>query len=208
MTRLIGLGGLKESGKDTVADDLVDRYGYVKIQMSEPLHDALMVMNPLIPVPLEVSGLHRFITRVLFGRDEELMDFRRYANLVADVGYVEAKRNPEVRRLLIDLGTNVVRKMVDDDAWVNLAKERIRQAHRDGHNVVVTGIRMPNELRMIRNLNGYSVWVDRPVPRTDDPSENSVMPNDFQWSIFNHYGLDHLSDEVDVLQSVVNSELI
>lgn len=82
---------------------------------------------------------------------------------------VEAKKNPGVRVLLQRLGTDVVRDMVDEDAWVDIMRFRVECLLREGKKVVVTGIRFPNELEAIRGfgvrLCGLSVLVLRMVIR-------------------------------------------
>lgn len=193
MSTLVGLGGLKESGKDTVADILVTNYGFVKIQMSQPVNDALAELNPLIPVPMKWEGIRKLVSRVLYG-EETVHEFIPYRKYLSDVGYVEAKRNPEVRRLLMSLGTDVVRKMIDEMAWINIAHDDIRRHILAGDDVVVTGIRTRNELQMIEQLGGYTAWVERSwrVDYADTP----LYSSHFGWRIFNDADLDLLRCEV------------
>ena len=48
MPRLITFSGALRSGKDTAADYLVAKHGFVKFQFSEPLHDAMMALDPIV----------------------------------------------------------------------------------------------------------------------------------------------------------------
>ena len=151
MSQLIGIGGRLTSGKDTVADYLVDNYDWVKIGMSEPLDEALVILDPLIPVKFL-----RLFTRHI-----------RYSALHDAVGYTEAKKNHEVRRLLQKLGTDVGRKMFGENVWVDYASRKIDKLRSEGKSVILTGIRFPNEAIMISGnmMNGPAgqlVWVDRP----------------------------------------------
>ena len=41
---LVGLSGLKGSGKDTCADYLVKNHGFIKVAFADPLKDALKVL--------------------------------------------------------------------------------------------------------------------------------------------------------------------
>lgn len=184
MTSLIGIGGALTAGKDTVADHLVDRHGWKKHFMSEPLNEALMTLNPVI----DRLGDGRLI---------------RYADLVNDVGYTSAKEHPEVRRLLQYMGTEVGRKMIDEDVWVKIAGHSIDDSrlleHRD---VIITGVRFKNELKMIRSRGGILLYVDRPglppAPSSAHASENSLQPADFDVIVMNDGSLDDLFDKVDL----------
>lgn len=181
--RLIGLGGLLRSGKDALADYLVEHHGYVKMGMSDALNEALLALNPWIP---STEG-----PRVLW----------RYQDLHEAVGYVEAKKNPEVRRLLQVLGTEVGREMIHPDVWVNAAEKKIRAHWAAGRPVAITAMRFRNEIDMLDRLGGLSVWVERDdalrlagsedVP-TAHASENSVNKDMFRFQIENNGTLEDL----------------
>lgn len=142
---LIGLGGHKENGKDALADFLVAQHDFEKLGMSDALSQALYTMDPLIPYD---GG------------------WLRYQSIVDEVGYVQAKKNSEVRRLLQVLGTEVGRNMLGESVWVDVAARRIAEIRSVGIPVAITGIRYPNELEMIRAAGGYAVWVERPKATT------------------------------------------
>lgn len=184
---LIGLGGRLRSGKDVVADRLVAKHGYVKLGMSDALHEAMLAIDPIVDVN--------------FWDDETIT----YSQLISEVGYVEAKKRPEVRRLLQQLGTDVGRKMIDENVWVNIMARKIDDHRGAGHPVVVTGIRFANEVRMIEELGGLAAWVERPgahAPTTgtaSHASENSVSATDFHMTIDNSSDLEALEAWADGL---------
>lgn len=195
---LIGLGGRLRSGKDEVADRLVAEHGYVKIGMSDALHEAMLAIDPLIG----------FEEMVLVRKTSEGVQFRRdtpsrYSEVIERFGYVEAKKLPEVRRLLQQLGTEVGRNMVGENVWVNIMARKIDDHRAAGHPVVVTGIRFPNEVEMIRELGGTSVWIDRPGVEAPTEgtaahaSENSVGADDFAVILDNSSTLEDLRLRVD-----------
>jgi hypothetical protein len=168
---LIGLGGYLRNGKDEVADELVAEYDFTKYGMSDPLNEALLTLNPWIPV----SGSHAW---------------KHYDTLHDDVGYVEAKKNPEVRRLLQMLGTDVGRNMIDQNVWTTIARKKIQADLDQGKNVVITAIRFPNEVEMVGEMGGVLAWVHRPgeefQPKPDaHASETSVRPGDFMLTLVN-----------------------
>ncbi|UVG35215.1 deoxynucleoside monophosphate kinase [Microbacterium phage Cece] len=190
MTRIVGIGGKLASGKDAISDHLVENHGWVKLGMSDALADALYVLNPLIEVP---GGRHEFSI------------IQRYQELFNAVGYVKAKENPEVRRLLQMLGTEVGRNMIGENVWTDIIERRIRALVSQGvPGIIVTGIRFPNEVSVIEsNLDGELWWVNRPsleeTVNAGHASENSVGIDDFHIVIENDSTLDALYGKVDRL---------
>lgn len=178
---IVGMGGRKESGKDAVADFLVEEHGYTKHEMSSVLHDILMVLDPLVVVRAHEASISEFVRP----------GFMRYSTLCATIGYVEAKRYREVRRLLQAMGTDVGRNMISEDVWVDVMRHKITNTK---GNVVFTGVRYPNELRMLHNLGGTAVWVNRPgLPAGDaHSSETSLGQRDFDMVLDNTADLHHL----------------
>lgn len=188
--QLIGLGGLLRSGKDAFADRLVEKHGWVKMGMSDPLNDALLTLDPYVQLGVDRSG------------ESDRPEMVRYQSVHARMGYVEAKKLPEVRRLLMVLGTEVGRDMIGENTWVDIAARNIQNHLDAGTSVAITGIRFDNELQMIRDLGGESVWVERAgleAPVSTHASENSVTGEDFDVTVLNHYDLDHLHDIADSL---------
>lgn len=181
---LVGIAGFMGAGKDAVADFLVENHGYGKTFMSEPLAEALYRLNPWIP---GVSFPER--------------DRMRYQEHVDAVGYTEAKRHPEVRRLLQVLGTEVGRDLIGPDTWTNVASKRLDEI-RESQGAVITGIRYPNELEMIRQAGGFMVWVDRPeitaarakqAELAAHSSETSVTAADCHYAVLNDETLEILA---------------
>lgn len=170
MSNLIGLGGYAESGKDAFAD-VLEKHGWYKTYMSKYLRKSLEILNPIVSVDMLTGRLTRF------------------AELVEQVGYEESKKNSEVRRLLQTLGTEVGRKLYSEYFWVDLCFKEVVDELEKGNSVVVTGIRYLNELHKLHNLDGNSVWVDRPGygPVNQHSSDNSLTKDDFD-HVFNNGG--------------------
>lgn len=176
---LIGLGGKKRAGKDAVAEILKRRFGFTVLGMSDALHEAMVTLNPWVFIP------HDYRVRV---SDGGLLGSRmiRYALLADLVDYDEMKTIPEVRRLLQVFGTEVGRNLLGEDVWVDVMKRKIVDIGAGRHplNIAVTGIRFENELEMIEDLGGTSIYVRRPeaviAASTDThSSEHSLLPRDF-----------------------------
>ena len=215
---LLGIGGLKRHGKDTLADFLVEDHGYIKTFMSEPLTAAVSLIGPRGPwvrldFPEPGAG--------------DAGQFVRYADLVEAVGYTQAKEHRDAREYLQGLGTEVGRNMIGESTWTDIAEEKIREARAAGHPVVITGIRYENEIELVRHLGGYTVWVERPAlpepvphPLTDaidaalgleqapdttatHTSETSLSAEDFDVFIENDSTLDALRQKASRLAAEV-----
>ena len=190
---LIALGGRLRSGKDCVADRLVAEHGFIKMGMSDALHEALLAIDPGV----HVGEAHAYAHSAPVG-------WQQYSDLIEAVGYVETKTVPEVRRLLQKLGTEVGRDMIGENVWVNIMASKIVGHLCAGRPVVVTGIRFPNEVGMVRDLEGTAVWIDRPgvdahSGTASHSSENSVGADDFMVIIKNDSTLEDLRLKADEL---------
>lgn len=193
---MLGLGGYATSGKDSVADYMVEGLGWKKLFMSQFLLEAMLKLNPVIWVPFSFPEALESETWGNAG------SWENYRSLFDDYGYEKTKELPEVRKFLQVLGTEVGREMFGENVWVDMVFTKAREYQDAGFNVVVTGIRFPNELVAIesRENNGVSVWVDRPGVGAvnSHSSDNSLGPNDFDL-ILNNAGtlgdLPHIVDE-------------
>lgn len=146
---VIGLTGYAQSGKDTVASILVEKYGYRRIAFADKIRDFLYGINPM--VACSPTGY--------------LQD------LVNLVGWNEAKKEPQVRRLLQDLGISA-RELLDENIWITSALGKINS----GERVVVTDVRFENEAMMIK-LMGGQLWRVKRVgvgPINDHVSESEL----------------------------------
>lgn len=144
----IGITGWATSGKDEVANVLVEKFGYVKVSWASALRRDMEVLNPIVDYDAPTQG----------NAGSGLI---RYNDAIDQLGYVEAKaRYPEVRRLLQMYGTDVHRE-IDVDYWV---KRTLMSAppsclnHDDDGNSVFPDTRYPNEADQM----GFVLGVRRP----------------------------------------------
>jgi hypothetical protein len=128
---IIGLTGYAQSGKDSIANILVENYGYQRVAFADPIRKLLYEMNPTVK-----DGGYRL------------------QGVVDGYGWEVAKTAfPEVRTLLQTLGVGA-RKTFGDMFWVQQA---LRQVHFEG-NFVITDVRYPNEAKAIRKYDGSQIW--------------------------------------------------
>ena len=170
---IIGLSGYASSGKDTVAQILVEKFGYKRMAFADSIRDILYTLNPLAH-----SGIH-------------------VQQLVDDYGWDIAKQESEVRRLLQVLGTEVGREFFGDDIWVDTLIAKIEPEDK----VVITDVRFPNEAREIDYLCGEIWRVNRDgVEAINEHVSETQMDNySFNRIINNNGSLEDLEQYITAL---------
>jgi hypothetical protein len=147
---LIGMVGAKRSGKDSVANALINfDPGMKRHSFADKIRDVLYEINPLVDD--NNPGLR-------------LPTNYRVNDLVDRFGWETAKQYPEVRRLLQELGTRM--RSVDENVWVAPVHSSILFSSNPHH--IVTDVRFPNEVEMIKRLGGIIVRVTRTGLVNDD----------------------------------------
>jgi hypothetical protein len=159
MVEVIGFMGLKGAGKDATASVaklwLEARGKTVEfLGFADPLREMMLRLDPIVLVdslPVYSMGTEC---------PEHIITEERYSDVVKRQGYEQAKRIPEVRRLLQVLGTEAVREVLGEDTWVEHYEKRVYKSTADF--VLTTDVRFPNEYRMVCTVNGAVVRTDRP----------------------------------------------
>lgn len=165
---IVGLSGYARSGKDTVAGLLID---YERRAFADVLRQALYVLNPYLGNGLTV------------------------ADVVDEYGWEVAKSGDEVRRLLQVLGTEVGRKMIDNDIWVTMATKDLNP----GDKIVFADVRFPNEAQAIKDLGGQVWRIERPgiTAVNAHASETAMNGWSFDAIITNDGTLEDLQGQVE-----------
>lgn len=170
---IIGLSGKAQSGKGTIANFLVENFGYIKVSLADKLREALLVLDPI----LAHDGNDPF--------DEPEV---RYSSQVAAFGYERTKAQfAEARRLLQVLGTEVGRNILGQDVWVNALLNSLEP----GKKYVIDDVRFPNEMFAVDNRGGFMLRVERPgagLPGAAGlhESETALDDWDFEFAVLNN----------------------
>ena len=170
MSQIIGIVGFIGSGKDTVADYLVNFHGYKRESFANSLKDA-------------VSQVFGWPRELLEGRTKESREWRETPD---EWWSKRLKQDITPRYVLQYWGTEVVRKGFHDDMWVASLEHRLLNSQND---IVITDCRFPNEIKAIRNAGGRVIRIKRgpePVWFDDARSMNKGPSRNMSWALSKH----------------------
>ena len=164
---IIGICGFIGSGKDTVADYLVNFHEFRRDSFAATLKDA-------------VAAVFGWDRELLEGRTKVAREWREQV----DPWWAERLKKPKLTpRLVLQLwGTEVCRKAFHDDIWIASVENKLRTSK---DNIVISDCRFPNEIKSIKNAGGKVVWVQRgtlPEWYTDAINFNRGERNNISWA--------------------------
>lgn len=143
---LVGICGFIGSGKDTVADYLVDKHEFERVSFASTLKDAC-------------ASVFHWDREMLEGKTKEARTEREKVDeWWADRLGIE-DFSPRLALQLV--GTDTLRGHFNDDIWI-LSLEK--SLHVTQKNYVISDLRFPNEFKMVKRLGGTIVEVVRGEP--------------------------------------------
>ncbi len=140
---IIGICGFIGSGKDTIADYLVNFHAFRRDSFAATLKDA-------------VAAVFGWDRDLLEGRTKQAREWREQV----DPWWAQRLNMPNLTpRLVLQLwGTEVCRRGFHDDIWIASIENKLRNSQ---DNIVVSDCRFPNEILSIKQAGGQVIWVKR-----------------------------------------------
>lgn len=140
---IIGICGFIGTGKDTIADYLVNFHEFRRDSFASTLKDA-------------VAAVFGWDRTLLEGRTKEAREWREQV----DPWWAERMGMPTLtpRWVLQYWGTEVCRQNFHDDIWIASLENKLRKTQ---DNIVISDVRFPNEVKAIKNAGGIVVRVVR-----------------------------------------------
>jgi len=174
---IIGLGHKARSGKDTVAEFLVNQYGFEPISFAKALKHTCKALFDLTDD--QVFGDKKLEVDTFWG--------------VTPV------------RLQQVLGTDIIRENFDANHWVKIVEKKVTES--PDINWVITDMRFENEANWVKRMGGTTIRVDRELElRGDigrDPNHVSETAlddyTDWDWIIDNNDSLAQLYAGVETI---------
>lgn len=174
---IVGICGLKGSGKDTIADNLIKNHGFIKLSFAKIVKDIVAIM----------FGWERHL---LEGDTKESRIFRETK---CDFWSDKLNRDITPRKMLQEFGTDIIRNNFNENMWVYCVEKLIKD-NKD-KNIVITDCRFKNEIDMIRSFGGKIYHIYRDLPewfveyknnKIDKPKD--IHPSEYMWiREYKHY---------------------
>lgn len=165
---IIGLSGYARSGKDTVANILVEEYGFTRIAFADKIRQLLLELDPPIA------------------------DGHYLSELVLDYGWDIAKAQTKVRTLLQDTGI-ACRNVLGEDIWIHALWNDLQLYTK---HYVISDVRFKNEAEFVKEAGGqlWRITRDSVDPINNHISESDLDTYEFTQTIENNGSLDDLKN--------------
>lgn len=180
---LIGIVGNKQSGKSTFADYLVDKYNFTTQAFADPIKNGV---------------------KIFFDFDDEQME-----GVLKEI--IDKRWGISPRQALQIIGTDIFRehlpntvpglKNLGNQFWIERFKIWYRR-NKD-KNIIVSDVRFPNEAKLIKDLGGDIVKVQRNSIKNEDNhiSESLIDKIEYDSIIMNDFPLKIYYEHIDTLMS-------
>lgn len=182
---IIGFGHRQQVGKDTACRLIVERFGKEHPEVNVQI---VSFADKLYQICHDLYGWAGFKDR----------EYYQYYPEEKEIALPEIGKSP--RQILIDFGTEGVRKKVFEDTWVNYVVKRLH----DSDLILIPDMRFPNEMEAVQANGGWAVNVKRfGQPHVDDAADIALAAERFQRrfdrSLLNVGSLSDLADEATKL---------
>jgi hypothetical protein len=185
---IVGLHGFAQSGKDTIGQELVEKYGFERLSFADIIREALYILNPILS-------------------HNPMGDTLRVQDVVDEHGWEWSKKQySEVRRLLQVIGTDVGRDLIYPAIWIDGLRNKIRNG-----DYVITDVRFENEAEMIRsNREGLLVKIirDGVGPVNSHSSDKGLPDTMFDLIINNDGSLEEFLESVEKIAYLKSQYMI
>lgn len=199
---IIALSGWKQSGKDTAADYIINKYGFIKLSIADALKHNTSVQYA---IPLE------------YFYDNELKECKLEKMPASDVSIYKYKEILHVderghyywtpRALLIHEGS--CKREVDQDYWVRTLFTHMFAAEQTGHELfTIADLRFTNEIEAFKKhypeYKLITVRINRfDSPPNEDPTERDLDNYNFDYTIDNKQTEEEFKQSINTIMGYV-----
>lgn len=193
---IISFSGKARAGKDTCADVLVNKFGFKKFNLADPIKTICsrvfdLPVNCFYDADLKDKIFDRTIKITSSHVDKLISEVSERGFTIDSAKELELFENCvgaemiSPRNILQFIGTDICRRIIDDEIWLTMFIQECNTF--DGH-VVCADARFPNERERIKRNGGLNVFVERPdlVSVDSHISENLLgEPGDYDVFVIN-----------------------
>lgn len=157
MTQLLGLTGLKRSGKDTAALRLMNRHSFVRVAFADPVKQALADLNPYVVPPTKDHRVTQLYDEIGHLEQRLVQAFERNTVAAINASHVASAVRTLDPMLAGDQRISEVLESVSGD-W-----DRLKEGSDDVAPEVAAEIRRLQQIlgtELGRSMVSHSIWVD------------------------------------------------
>jgi len=191
---IIAICGFQGAGKDTLANILVEKYGYTK---------------------LSFAGILKDIVAIIFNWDRKLLEgdtieSRKWREQIDEWWSNRlCIKNLTPRYILQTIGTDVFRNHFHPDIWIASIEKKLSNYNK----IVITDCRFPNEIDIIKKYGGKLIhiyrdklpewFINKNIVDGLHSSEYSWIKCSIDYTIENNGTIDDLSKLIDYTIKIV-----
>lgn len=182
---IVGLNGLKGSGKDTVGEYLERAYGFTRASFA-----ALLKKSAAALFDIDVDLWEKL-------KNDDRARVRLYRTYDSDgvPNATEVYADMSVREFLQRYGTEAHRDVFGDNFWVDALFSELGSTYY-GPDIVITDTRFENEITAVWGRDGVVVQIDRGLPAVDG-HRSEILPAAVDARIRNQGDFEQLYAAVD-----------
>ncbi len=173
---ICGLGYKNQVGKTTIADILVNEFGFIKKSFATPLKElcTLIVTRRVdrTPQPVYEKKLNRWAKQ--YGLNTNTIVFEQLVNIdIPSYCFYTEGSTGKYRNLLLYVAGDMIRNNISENFWLDAAFKALDPSG-DGvvfNHIVFDDMRYKNEKKRIESYHGVAVHVNNP---NKDSSDDSV----------------------------------
>lgn len=146
---IIGICGFQSAGKDTIANLLINKYGFKKLSFAGAVKDIVSIM----------FGWPRDKLEGLTKEDREWRE-------TIDTWWAQKLQMPQLtpRYVLQYIATDVFRNHWHPEIWITIVERQLNQFD----NIVITDSRFENEIKLLMKYNAKIIHVYKKIPQWFD----------------------------------------
>jgi hypothetical protein len=205
--KVILICGKKRSGKDTLANYIVNKYCYYKLSLADTLKKMIIDLIYLfykinIPKKLLYSGAKDDVGyNIEFrGRDRYIKIKKKDINKITNLNRNVKEEFITLRYILQNVGTDICRNYLSDDIWSIVVDNKIKKLEIDNNNivrVVIPDCRFENEYNYFKKR--YNTLGIKIIRSDKDEVLHCSEKIDFETDhiLYNNRSVDHLYKSFD-----------
>lgn len=189
---IIAISGFQGSGKDTLSNIMVEKYGFIKLSFASIVKD---------------------VVSIIFGWDRKMLEgdtkYSRDWREIVDEWWANKLNIPDFspRFAMQYIATDLFRNHFHPDIWLTCLERQLDKYE----NVVITDCRFPNEIKLLKNKNSMFIhiyrnklpdWFDdvnkgvSKPPSNIHQSETGWINNSFDYTIENNGSIEDLNSKI------------